>query len=64
MSILGIGLLVVGLAFLVGSTTMQWLGIDPGRTIAPKYVWREFRRFGRGITELGLIALCLALVLH
>ena len=64
MSILGIGLLVVGLAFLVGSTTMQWLGIDAGRTIAPKYVWREFRRFGRGITELGLMARSYALVLH
>jgi hypothetical protein len=61
---LGIGLLVVGLAFLAGSSAMQWLGIDPGRAIAPKYVWREFRRFGRGVVELGLIALCLALVLH
>jgi hypothetical protein len=61
---LGILLLVVGVAFVVGSSTMQWLGIDPGRTIAPKYVWREFRRFGRGAAELGLIALCLGIVLH
>jgi hypothetical protein len=63
-SVLGIGLVVVGVAFLVGSSTMQWLGIDTGRAVAPKYVWREFRRFGRGTIELGFIALCLAVVLH
>jgi hypothetical protein len=64
MNLLGIIFLVVGAAFVVGSTTMQWLGIDTGRGIAPKYVYREFRRFGRGAVELGLIALCLAIVLH
>jgi hypothetical protein len=61
---LGILLLVVGVAFVVGSSAMQWLGIDTGRGIAPKYVWREFRRFGRGTIELGCIALCLTIVLH
>ena len=64
MTFLGILLLVVGVAFVVGSTAMQWLGIDPGRAVAPKYVYREFRRFGRGAAELGVIALCLAIVLH
>jgi hypothetical protein len=63
-SLVGIGLLVVGVAFVIGSSAMQWLDIDTGRAVAPKYVWREFRRFGRGTIELGFIALCLAVVLH
>ena len=57
-------LLAVGLAFFAGSTAMQWIGIDPGTQKAPKYVWGEFRRFGRGTIELGLIALCLTVVFH
>jgi hypothetical protein len=57
-------LLLVGLAFLTGSVAMQWMGVDLGTKRAPKYVWGEFRRFGRGTIELGLIALCLAVVLH
>jgi len=57
-------LLLVGVAFLAGSVTMQWIGIDLGTKRAPKYVWGEFRRFGRGTIELGLIALCLAIVFH
>jgi hypothetical protein len=64
MNLLGVLLLVVGGAFVVGSAAMQIAGVDPGRAIAPKYVWREFRRLGRGAIELGLIALCLAAVLH
>ena len=64
MTFLGIVLFLIGLAFLVGSSAMQWIGVDVGRPIAPKYVWREFRRFGRGAMELGVIALCLAVVLH
>ena len=64
MTLLGVLFLVVGGAFLIGSSAMQVAGVDPGRAVAPKYVWREFRRFGRGAIELGLIALCLAIVLH
>jgi hypothetical protein len=64
MILLGVLFLIVGGAFVFGSTAMQLLGIDPGRGIAPKYVWREFRRFGRGAMEIGLIALCLAIVMH
>ena len=64
MTLLGIIFLVVGAAFVVGSTAMQLLGIDTGRGIAPKYVYREFRRFGRGAVELGLIALCLTVLMH
>jgi hypothetical protein len=64
MTLLGVLFLVVGGAFLIGSSAMQVAGFDPGRAVAPKYVWREFRRFGRGAIELGLIALCLAIVLH
>ena len=64
MNLLGVVLVIVGGAFVLGSAAMQWAGIDPGRGVAPKYVWREFRRFGRGAVELGLIALCLAVVLH
>ena len=57
-------LLVVGIAFFAGSAAMQWIGIDLHTKRAPKYVWGEFRRFGRGTIELGLIALCLAAVVH
>jgi hypothetical protein len=64
MVFLGVVLLVIGGAFFLGSSALQLAGFDPGRGIAPKYVWREFRRFGRGALELGLIALCLAIVLH
>jgi len=64
MTLLGVILLVVGGAFVLGSSALQVAGFDPHRGVAPKYVWREFRRFGRGVVELGLIALCLALVLH
>ena len=64
MTLLGVVLLVIGGAFVIGSSALQLAGFDPGRSIAPKYVWREFRRFGRGALELGLIALCLAVVLH
>ena len=64
MTFLGVVLLVIGSAFVIGSSALQLAGFDPGRAIAPKYVWREFRRFGRGFVELGLIALCLAIVLH
>jgi hypothetical protein len=48
----------------IGSSALQLAGFDPHRGVAPKYVWREFRRFGRGFLELGLIALCLAIVMH
>jgi hypothetical protein len=64
MVFLGVVLLIIGGAFVLGSSALQLAGFDPGRGIAPKYVWREFRRFGRGALELGLIALCLAIVLH
>jgi len=64
MTFLGVVLLVIGGAFVLGSSALQLAGFDPGRAVAPKYVWREFRRFGRGAVELGLIALCLAIVLH
>ena len=64
MIFLGVMLLVVGGAFVLGSTALQLAGFDPRRGVAPKYVWREFRRFGRGALELGLITLCLAVVLH
>jgi hypothetical protein len=57
-------LLIVGVAFLAGSAAMQWIGFDPGTRQAPKYVWGEFRRFGRGTIGLGLIALCLTVVFH
>ena len=57
-------LLLVGTAFLAGSATMEWIGIDLRTKQASKYVWGEFRRFGRGTIELGLIALCLAIVFH
>ena len=57
-------LLLVGVAFVAGSVAMQWIGFDLGTKRAPKYVWGEFRRFGRGTIELGLIALCLAVVFH
>ena len=64
MTLLGVLLLIVGGAFVIGSSALQIAGFDPHRGVAPKYVWREFRRFGRGFVELGLIALCLAIVLH
>jgi hypothetical protein len=57
-------LLLVGVAFCAGSSAMQWIGIDLRTEQAPKYVWSEFRRLGRGTIELGLIALCLAAVIH
>ena len=57
-------LLLVGVAFLAGSLAMQWIGIDLRTKQAPKYVLGEFRRFGRGTIELGLIALCLAVMVH
>jgi hypothetical protein len=62
--VLALVLVVVGVAFLIGSFAMQLAGINVGNAQAPKYVWREFRRFGRGSIELGLIALCLTVVLH
>ena len=64
MTLLGVLLLIVGGAFVIGSSALQLAGFDPHRGVAPKYVWREFRCFGRGFVELGLIALCLAIVIH
>ena len=64
MTFLGVMLVVIGGAFVLGSSALQLAGFDPRRGVAPKYVWREFRRFGRGAVELGLIAICLAIVLH
>ena len=57
-------LLAVGAAFLGGASAMQWFGIDLATKRSSRYVWSEFRRFGRGTIELGLMALCLAVVFH